>query len=104
VTQRTPKALQKRKLTLREATEQWAETALAIEGLKMLQAEAGAVLLAHSEKTERRAYFDRVAVVRSGGSLVLDQAAVRDELPAERFVEGDLMRRSKLGWSLKLLK
>ena len=100
----TPKVLQKPKPTLRDATDTWAETTLAIEGLKMLQAEAAAVLLAHAEKTGRRSYFDRVAVVASGGSLVLDQAAVKDELPAERFIEGDLMKRSKRSWSLKRLK
>lgn len=101
---RTPKALQEKKLTLREAAEQWIETTHAIEKLKELQSKAAATLIAHTERTDKRAYFDLVTVERSGGSLVMNQEAVRQELPAERFVEGDLMKRSKRGWTVKKIK
>jgi hypothetical protein len=101
---RTPKLLQKRKLTLREAAEQWVETTDAIAGLKELQKEAADVLIAHVERTSRRTFFNLIAAERSGGSLVMDQAAVRAALPAERFVDGDLMKRSKPGWTLKRLR
>lgn len=91
----------KRKLTLTDAVDQWARTTLAIEGLQGLRKEAGAVLLAHAEKTGRRTYKDRIAVVQTGGSLVLDQAKVR-ELLGEQLP--DYQTRTKMGLSLKLLK
>lgn len=90
-----------RKLTVSDAIDQWAETSLAIQGLEALRKEAAAVLLAHAEKTGKRTFKDRIAVVQSGGSLVLDQAKVREELGA-RLV--DFQKRSKLSWTLKLLK
>jgi hypothetical protein len=96
----TPKALQKRKLTISAATDQWAETTLAIEGLTVLRKEAAEVLLAHAEKTGRRTYKDRVAVVRSGGSLILDQPAVVAYL-GDKIAQ--FKTRTKLGWTLKLL-
>lgn len=99
----TPGA-QKKKLTIGEAVEQYAETSRAIAGLEMLQSEAKAAIVAHGERTGKRTFLDRVAMVRSGGSLRMDQAAVREVIPAERFVEGDLMKRDRLGWQLKLLK
>jgi hypothetical protein len=67
----------------------------------VLRKEAAAVLLAHAEKTCKRTYKDRVAVVQTGGSLVLNQAAVRDYLGAKL---ADFQTRTKLGWSLKLLR
>ena len=98
---RTPKALQAPKLTLTKAVDQWAECTLAIEGLQILQKEAKAVLLEHAERTGKRAYKDRIAVVSSGGSVVLDQPKVRDYLGARL---ADFQTRTKLGWTLKLLK
>lgn len=97
----TPKVLQKRKLTLAAAIDQWAEATRAMEGLKVLRDEAARVLLDHAEKTGKRTFKDRIAVVRTGGSLVLDQPKVRDYL-GERL--RDFQKRTDLGWSLKLLK
>lgn len=96
-----PTALQKRKLTLSAAVDQWAEATLAMEGLKVLRDEAAKVLLENAERTGKRAFKDRIAVVRSGGSLVLDQEAVRAYLGVRL---SEFQKRSKLGWSLKLLQ
>jgi hypothetical protein len=98
---RTPKALQKRKLTLQAAIDQWCETTLAIEGLQALRKEAADVLLDNAERTGRRTFKDRIAVVRSGGSLILDQTKVRELLGARL---PDFQTRTKLGWTLKLLR
>jgi hypothetical protein len=101
---RTPKALQKRKLTLAAAIDQYEETARAIEGLTPLRDEAKAVIIAHGERTGRRTFKDRIAMVSSGGALVLNQAkAVEFILEAGERLE-DFKTRTKLGWSLKLLK
>jgi hypothetical protein len=81
--------------------DQWAETTLAIEGLTILRKEAAAVLLANAERTGRRTFKDRIAVVQTGGALVLDQGKVREYLGAAL---ADFQVRTKLGWSLKLLK
>jgi hypothetical protein len=97
----TPKALQKRKITLAQATATWAETTRAMEGLKGLRDEAATVLLEHAERTGRRTYGDQIAVQPSGGSLVLDQEKVRDYLGARLR---DFQRRTKHGLTLKLLK
>ena len=93
--------LKKRKLTLANAVDQWAECSLAIEGLTVLRDEAKKVILANAEKTGRRSYKNRIAVVQTGGSLILDQGAVRQML-GERWAE--FQTRTKLGWTLKLLK
>jgi len=84
-----------------EAVDQWAECTLAIQGLTILRNEAAKVLLDKAEKTGRRTFSDRIAVVQTGGSLVLDQAKVRDYLGAKL---ADFQSRTKLGWTLKLLK
>jgi hypothetical protein len=90
-----------RKLTVAQAIDQWAETTLAIEGLEALRKEAAKVLLDSAERTGRRTFKDRIAVVQTGGSLVLDQARVRDYL-GEKLA--DFQKRTKMGLSLKLLK
>jgi hypothetical protein len=100
----TPKALQPKKLTLRGAADQWLETTLAIEGLKELQKEAAKRLLDHAAQSGKRTFFDQIAVKSTGGNLVVDTEAVRGALPAERFVEGDLMKRQKSGRTLERLK
>lgn len=93
-----------KKMTLRQAAEQWAETTLAMEGLKQVRDEAAAVLLAPVEKAgKERAFFGLVRAEPTGGNLYLDQAAVREELPVGRFVEGDLLKRQKRGWTLKAM-
>lgn len=94
-------AREPRKLTIADAIEQWERTTLAIDGLTVLRKEAADVLLAHAAKTGRRTFKDRIAVVATGGSLILDQAKVKAELGA-RLV--DFQTRTKLGCSLKLLK
>lgn len=98
----TPKALQERKLTVTSATEQYVTTTKAIEGLADLQRAAKEFLIESGRKTGRRTFLDQIAMVRTGGSNVVDHAAVADhyaklELPLPRT-------KSKLGWSLKLLK
>jgi hypothetical protein len=81
--------------------QQWAECTLAIQGLTILRSEAAKVLLDKAAKTGRRTFSDRIAVVQTGGSLVLDQAKVRDYLGSKL---ADFQVRTRLGWSLKLLK
>ena len=94
-----------RKMPLREAAEKWVETTRAIEGLVRLQKEYAAILLAPVEKAgKERVFFGLVRAEATGGNLYLDQAAVREELGPERFVEGDLMKRQKRGWTLKAMK
>ena len=100
---RTPKALRKKKLTLSAAADQWESTTKAIEGLTELRRQAADVLLAHAEKTGRRTFKDRIAVVQTGGSLVLDQPKVLEYLQARGQVLRDFQRRSKSALSLKLL-
>lgn len=90
-----------KKLTLAQAIDQWAETTRAIEGLTPLRNEAAKVLLEHAEKTGKRTFKDRIAVVQTGGSLVLDQPKVVEHL-GDRL--RDFQKRTKMGWSLKLLK
>ena len=89
-----------RKLTVTQAIDQYESATRAIEGLTGLRDEAKRVLLEHAEKTGKRTFKDRIAVVRSGGSLILDQRKVRDELGARL---PDFQTRTKLGWTLKLL-
>lgn len=90
-----------RRLNLNKAIDQWAETTRAIERLKVLQKEAAEVLIAHGEKTGRRTFGDSIAMQSTGGSVVLDQAKVREFL-GPRLAE--FQTRTKRGWSLKLLR
>ncbi len=96
-----PKRLQKRKLTLAEAAEQWEAAKREAERCKPLLEEAAAVLLAHFEKTGRATYKDRIACVIGGSSLVLDQPKVR-ELLGERLHE--FQKRTAPSRSLRLLR
>ena len=97
----TPRVLQKRKLTLAEAADQWEAAKREIEKQKALVDEAAPVLLAHFEKTGRSTYKDRIAREATGGSLVLDQPKVREFL-GKRLHE--FQKRTARGWTLKLLK
>ena len=90
-----------RKLTQAKAIDQWCETTRAIEGLKVLQKEAADFLVAHGEKTGKRTFGDRIAMQSTGGSLILDQKRVREFLGAR---VAEFQTRTKLGWSLKLLR
>lgn len=100
----TPKALQKHKLTLAEAIDQFECTQLAIDGLTPLLKEAKEIIVANGVKTGRRSWKDRIAMVQSGGSKIFDQRKAKQFLlDAGERIE-DYEGRSKLGWSLKLLK
>lgn len=94
----------KRKLTLTDAADQYERTTLAIEGLTILKKEAADVLLASAERTGRRTFKDRLAVVQTGGALTLDQPKVKEYLIARGQVLADFQKRSKMGLALKLLK
>ena len=92
----------KRKLSLAKATVQWLETERAIQGLEPLRKEAKAVIVEHAERTGRRVYGGgTIAVEQTGGSLVLDQPAVKKHL-GDRV--SAFMVRTKLGLTLKLLR
>jgi len=96
---------EKKPKTLRAWTEQWVATNEAIGPLEELRAEAAEHLVAAAKKAgKERAFFGLVRAERTGGKLYMDQAAVREELGVERFVEGDLMRRQKRGWTLKAMR
>jgi hypothetical protein len=90
---RTPAVLQKRKLTLAEAADQFEKAKREIDRQKALIEEASPVLLAHFERSGRSTYKDRIAREPTGGSLVLDQPRVRE-----------FQKRTARGWTLKLLK
>jgi hypothetical protein len=64
----TPARLQKRKLTLAEAADQWEKAKREAERAKALLEEAAPVLLAHFEKTGRSTYKDRIARKATGGT------------------------------------
>lgn len=97
----TPKRLQKRKLTLSDAADQWERAKREMERQKPLLEEAAEVLLAHFERTGRSTYRDRIALILGGGSLVLDQAKIRAFL-GERLHE--FQTRTAQSRSLRLLK
>jgi hypothetical protein len=101
---RTPKALQEQKLTLADAADKWEHATREITRLQAELEKAALVLHEHFTRTGRRTYRDRIVRKSTGGQLYMDQAAVRKELPAERFVVGDLLARAKTGWTLQLLK
>ena len=91
-----------RKWTVTTAVDAFADTTNAIAGLVDVRDDAKKFLLEHGQKTGRRTFLDRIAMERTGGSLVLDQGAVKDH-----YAELNLplpKTRSKLGWTLKLLK
>ncbi len=96
----TPRRLQKRKLTLSQAAEQWEQAKREVEAQKGLLEEAAGVLLAHFEKTGRGAYKDRIGWSWRGGSLVLDQPRVREFL-GDRLQE--FQKRTERTRSLSLL-
>src|SRR5690349_9129817 len=95
----TPPRLQKRKLTLAEAADQWENAKREIERQKPLLEEAGAVLLAYFDRTGRGAYKNRIGWSWTGGGLVLDQAKVREFLGSRL---GEFQKRSTRTRSLRL--
>ncbi|MGN6870293.1 MAG: hypothetical protein ACTHMY_18035 [Solirubrobacteraceae bacterium] len=97
----TPRALQKKTLTLGEAADQWERCQREMDRLKPLLDEAKAVLLAHFERTGRGSYKDRIGWNWKGGQLYLDQEAVREFLGA-KF--SDFQKRANRSRSLVLLK
>lgn len=97
----TADRVQKRKLTLSEAADQWEQAKREIDRLKPLLEEAAPVLLAHFEKTGRSTYRDRIALTLGASKLVLDQAKVREFL-GERLAQ--FQKRTEPSRSLSLLK
>lgn len=93
-------AAETHKLTVAEAADQWEQAKLAMEGLKPLQKQAAEVLLDHFERTGRSVYKNRIVRKQTGGSLVLDQARVREFLGVK--LPG-FMKRTERGWTLELL-
>ncbi len=90
------------KLTVTEAVDQWTETTAAIEVLSALRDKAKETLIEHGKSTGVRAFLGRIAMVSTGGSLVLDQAQAQKDLEAAGLPIPK--RPTKLGWTLKLLK
>jgi hypothetical protein len=97
----TPQRLQKRKLTLAQAADQWEAAKRETERQKALVEEAAEVLDAYFDRTKRHTYKDRIARVSTGGGLILDQPKVRAYLGARLR---DFQTTTKLGWTLKLLR
>lgn len=97
----TPRTLQKRKLTLAEAADQWEQAKRESARQKALIDEAAPVLLEHFEKTGRSTYKDRIARKPTGGSEVLDQPKVKAFLGVKL---PQFMKRTERGFSLELLK
>jgi hypothetical protein len=97
----TADRVQKRKLTLAEAAEQWEHAKREIDRLRPLLEEAAPVLLKHFEKTGRSTYRDRIALTLGASKLVLDQAKVREFL-GEKLAQ--FQKRTEPSRSLSLLK
>jgi hypothetical protein len=95
-----PARLQKRKLTLTEAADQWEKAKREMERQKPLLEEAGAILLAYFDRTGKGCYRDRIGWTWSGGGLVLDQAAVREFLGSRLH---EFQKRAARSRSLRLL-
>lgn len=72
----------KSKLTVAAAAEQWEAAKRELERQKALLDEAAPVLLEHFEKTGRKTYKDRVALVQGPARTILDQSKVREFLGA----------------------
>ena len=75
----TKQRVTKRKLTTREAADQFERCERELARLRPQREEAVAVLRAHFEKTGRRTYDDRIAYSETS-SLILDQPKVREYL------------------------
>ena len=97
----TTDRVQKRKLTLSDAADQWESAKREIDRLKPLLEEAAPVLLEHFEKTGRSTYRDRIAVTTGPSKLLLDQGKVREFLGTRL---GEFQRRTEPSKSLSLLK
>jgi hypothetical protein len=97
----TPPVLQKRKMTLAEAAEQWEKAKRDMQAAKALLDEAAPVLLDYFERTNRPDYKKRVGWNWTGGGVVLDQGKVRAFLGA-RLAE--FQTRSRRSRSLTLLR
>lgn len=98
---RTPKALQRKRMSVAQAAEHYRECKRAIDGLTPLLDEAKGVLLDYFERTGRAGYKDTIGWQWTGGGLILNQAKVREEL-GDRLP--DFQTRAKRSRSLTLLK
>lgn len=97
----TPGRVTKKKLSVAQAADQWERATLEMDRLKPLREEAAAVLKEHLEKTGKKTYKDRIALVTSPAKLILDQAKVREFL-GKRL--GEFQKRTAPSTSLTLLK
>jgi hypothetical protein len=91
-----------RPLTVTSAVEQYTETMAAIEVLGDLCDTAKEWLIEHGKSTGRRTFLDRIAMERTGGARVFDQAQAKLDLEAAGLPIPK--KSSKLGWTLKVLK
>jgi hypothetical protein len=96
-----PGTVTKKKLTLAQAGDQWIAAKLEIERQKALLDEAAPIIKDHLEKTGRRTYRDRIALVTSPSKLILDQPKVREFLGKKL---ADFQKRTSPSTSLTLLK
>ncbi len=76
----TTSTLTKKKLSIGEAAEQWANATQTIKEQKALADEAAPILLAYFERTGRKTYKDTVGVRQGPPRTILDQQAVKEFL------------------------
>lgn len=96
-----PGTVTKKKLTLAQAADQWEKARRLIDEQEPLLEEAKEILLEHFERTGRRTYRDRIALVIGSSRLILDQPKIR------AFLGKDLpkyQKRTKPSKSLTLLQ
>lgn len=74
--------VQKSKLSVAEAADQWVAAKREMARQKALIDEAAPVLLKHFEKTGKRTYKDLIALVQGPARTILDQQKVREFLGA----------------------
>ncbi|MEA2255572.1 MAG: hypothetical protein QOG35_1617 [Solirubrobacteraceae bacterium] len=91
----------KKKLSVAQAADQWEAAKRAIEKQKALLEEAAPILKAHLEKTGRKTYKDRIALITTPAKLILDQPKVREFL-GKRL--GEFQKRTEPSTSLTLLE
>lgn len=95
-----PKGATKKKLTVDQAGEQWVKAKRAMARQKGLLEESAEVLLEHFEKTGKKTWKDRIALVTTPGRLILDQGKVRAYFGAKL---SKYQTRTKPSKSLSLL-
>jgi streptogramin lyase len=96
-----PKGPTKKKLTVDQAGEQWVKAKRAIARHNALAAEAAEVLFEHFEKTGKKTWRDRIALVTNPPKSILDQPKVKAFLGAKL---PQFMKRTQSSKSLSLLE